>query len=251
MIDPDPPAPLTDDFFDRVVEGDLSPAELRAALDRLEREPDGWKRCTLAFLEAQCWRESFKTIDPQSSGNGCGLTSSRPSASTQSSKHQFGLRRLAIAAGIAAMAFALGWRARPERTGSSHRAASPALANAGPPATRDLGTAIAPPSSVADRDPEKPAPPDEASPVNAARRVRVVPADTATAAPIVARRRLDERWVKNPSPPITEHQLALLEQRGYQVDRRRRVITATLADGRRVTMPIEQIQLRYTGVEPL
>jgi hypothetical protein len=251
MIDPDPPAPLTDAFFDRIVEGDLSPAELRAALDQLERDPDGWKRCTLAFLEAQCWRESFKAIDPQTSANGCGLRSSRPTADTQSSKHRSGLRRLAIAAGIAAMAFSLGWRARSERTASSHPAASPALANAGPPATSDLGTTVAPPASVADRRPEKPAPPERHLPGDATRRVRVVPADTATAVPIVARPRLDGQWVKNQPPPITEHQLALLEQRGYQVDRRRRVITATLADGRRVTVPIEQIQLRYTGVEPL
>jgi hypothetical protein len=52
-------------------------------------------------------------------------------------------------------------------------------------------------------------------------------------------------------PPITEHQQALLAQRGYQVDRRRSLVTATRSDGRRVTMPVEQIRLRYQGNEPL
>ena len=44
MTDPDPTAPLNDDFIDRIVDRALTPGELRAAIDRLEREPDGWKR---------------------------------------------------------------------------------------------------------------------------------------------------------------------------------------------------------------
>ena len=55
-------SPLDDGFIDRIVDGELTPAELRAAIDRLDREPDGWKRCALAFLEAQCWRESFRAL---------------------------------------------------------------------------------------------------------------------------------------------------------------------------------------------
>ena len=45
MSDFDLAHPVDDTFIDRIVDGDLSPAELRAALDRLDREPDGWKRC--------------------------------------------------------------------------------------------------------------------------------------------------------------------------------------------------------------
>ena len=43
----------------------------------------------------------------------------------------------------------------------------------------------------------------------------------------------------------------VLQQHGYQVDQRRRLISATLADGRRVTVPIDQVQIRYTGNNPL
>ncbi len=63
MTDPDPMTPMTDAFLDRIVDGELSPGELREAIERLESEPDGWKRCALAFLEAQCWRESFRAED--------------------------------------------------------------------------------------------------------------------------------------------------------------------------------------------
>ncbi len=37
--------PLDDRFIDLIVEGEMSPAELRAAIDRLDGQPDGWKRC--------------------------------------------------------------------------------------------------------------------------------------------------------------------------------------------------------------
>ena len=60
MIDPDPLKPLSDEFIDRIVGGELTPAELRDAVNRLDCQPDAWKRCALAFLEAQCWRESLE-----------------------------------------------------------------------------------------------------------------------------------------------------------------------------------------------
>ncbi len=60
-----------------------------------------------------------------------------------------------------------------------------------------------------------------------------------------------ERWVYAPSGPLTEHLQALLEQQGYQVDRRRRFVPARLRDGRRVAVPVDQVQVRYIGLETL
>src|SRR5262249_31535358 len=62
MIDLDAITPLDDDLIDRIVDGTLSPAERRAAIDRLDRLPAGWKRCAAAFLEAQFWREAFRAV---------------------------------------------------------------------------------------------------------------------------------------------------------------------------------------------
>jgi hypothetical protein len=239
MIDPEPSAPLTDAFFDRIVDGDLSPAELRVAFDRLEREPDGWKRCALAFLEAQCWRESFRTMDSQAS------------ASSPSTGQRPILRGLAMAAGVATVAFMLGWRAHPERAGSSRAAAPQVLAAVGQPPTGHPAPTVDPPPSIVDRRPDRSAPPEGTPPATVIGRLKVLPVDSARVVPVVARPMIEGPPVTDQPPPITEHQRALLEQRGYQVDRRRRLITARLADGRRVTVPVEQIQLRYTGVEPL
>jgi hypothetical protein len=45
-----------DVLFDRLVDGELSADERRRLLESLDARPDGWRRCALAFLEAQSWR---------------------------------------------------------------------------------------------------------------------------------------------------------------------------------------------------
>lgn len=52
----------TDMQFDRLVDGELDEQERRALLTSLDNEPDGWRRCALAFLESQCWKESFPAL---------------------------------------------------------------------------------------------------------------------------------------------------------------------------------------------
>ena len=51
--------PQADDLpFDRLVDGELSEAKRRELLAGLDNEPGGWRRCALAFLEAQCWKQA-------------------------------------------------------------------------------------------------------------------------------------------------------------------------------------------------
>jgi len=45
--------------IDLLVDGELSEDERRELLLRLEREPDGWRTCALALLEAETLRESL------------------------------------------------------------------------------------------------------------------------------------------------------------------------------------------------
>ena len=61
MTDPDPdPNPPLAELIDRIVDGGLTPAQLRHAVGELDLAPDGWRRCALAFLEAQYWSEAFR-----------------------------------------------------------------------------------------------------------------------------------------------------------------------------------------------
>jgi hypothetical protein len=51
-----------DVLFDRLVDGELCADERRALLESLDSRPDGWRRCALAFLEAQSWRSELRTV---------------------------------------------------------------------------------------------------------------------------------------------------------------------------------------------
>lgn len=48
-----------DQRFDRLVDGELSPDEYNDLLRSLDQRPDGWRRCALAFLEAQTLRQEL------------------------------------------------------------------------------------------------------------------------------------------------------------------------------------------------
>jgi len=49
-------------MLDRLVDGELSAEHRRAFLAAMEHSEDGWRRCALAFLEAQSWRSEFKQL---------------------------------------------------------------------------------------------------------------------------------------------------------------------------------------------
>jgi hypothetical protein len=49
-------------ILDRLVDGELAEAERREVLQTLERQPDGWRQCALAFLEAQSWGDALTEL---------------------------------------------------------------------------------------------------------------------------------------------------------------------------------------------
>jgi hypothetical protein len=99
------PGPGDDRLVDRLVDGELPDVERRELLLRFENEPDGWRRCALAFLEAQNWRQAFIPLvasDSARPGRG-------PDAQARKPRPWHAVGRLTgLAAGLAA-AFVLGW----------------------------------------------------------------------------------------------------------------------------------------------
>lgn len=51
-----------DILLDRLVDGELSAGERRQLLESFDKRPEGWRRCALAFLEAQSWREEMGQV---------------------------------------------------------------------------------------------------------------------------------------------------------------------------------------------
>jgi hypothetical protein len=261
MTKPDAINPRDDCFIDRIVDGPLTPAEFRVAMDLLDREPDGWKRCALAFLEAQCWRESFQTMG-QSAALSVGSPSlSVPSAAPSRSRSRRPWFHSSIAAGLAAISFAMGWVGYEARSLSSGARPPIVRTVANPtPLVRDSAAESLNQSGVDHHRPtrlaawqtrDKQSLPTVKEVVRSVGRVHFGPQSTGAEVPILAGPGITEQWLRNQPPPLSEHREVALQRQGYQVDQRRRLITTTLADGSRVTVPIDQIQIRYTGNHPL
>jgi hypothetical protein len=93
-------------LLDQLVDGELPEVERRKLLLRLDTEPDGWRRCALAFLEAQSWREALGPL----------TTRTRPKATSdrqgRKPRSWSPVARLAELAAAVVAAFALGWVSR-------------------------------------------------------------------------------------------------------------------------------------------
>jgi hypothetical protein len=245
---------------DRIVDGSLGPGDLRLAFSRLDREPDGWKRCTLAFLESQCWREAFRALGaPSDLGRGCEPDSIRP-ALGKFDRPRRRIWRGTAAAGIIAASFALGWLSHVSRP--RDLAGPTVLVPPSPIVAQVLDDSSSEPVIPASVDPARPtrsdrrfaadrSPPNPGEIVQTVAQVRIGPEGAGATVPILAGPGINGDWLRAQPPPLSEYEQVVLQRHGYQVDQRRRLLIATLADGRRVSVPIDQVQIRYTGTNPL
>jgi hypothetical protein len=86
--------------LDRLVDGELDEHARSALIRALDGDPNGWKRCALAFLEAQAWREAAHAMPA--------VSPSRPSAARP---HAWA-RQLVPLAAMVAVAFCAGFVSR-------------------------------------------------------------------------------------------------------------------------------------------
>ncbi len=112
----DPFSSIDDRLLDRLVDGELPPAERRELLTAFEAQPGGWRRCALAFLEAQAWRHEMRqfVVTPASGETTAVSAASEPPVvkqivTTDSAlpRRSQAVRWFAIAASLA-IAFGLG-----------------------------------------------------------------------------------------------------------------------------------------------
>jgi hypothetical protein len=233
MIDAD-----LDRTIDRIVDGGLSPARLREAVARLDAAPDGWRRCALAFLEAQCWGDALRTQGPM-------LPAPRlvePPTAVAPNRLRF--VRPALAAASILAAFALGRTTGGQADRHDEPPAGPSMAQAAPvePAGND-----AKPDGT---DEALPGPPSIRQ-VASLRLASGSPDAPVADVPILAGPGLGPDWLMRQPMPVSDYERAALERRGYALDQQRRLVAMPLEDGRRVVVPVDQVRLRYVGTDPL
>jgi len=137
--------------LDRLVDGSLPEADRRQMLLWLEAEPDGWRRCALAFLEAQTWREAFAPLAVAAS---VPVTPAVSTSRTSAPKPWHPLMRAAALAGCVLSAFTLGWASKPpEFENLSHEAIVVAKSGApSSPVEATVNASSASDSAPADRE---------------------------------------------------------------------------------------------------
>jgi hypothetical protein len=260
MNDRDQGPPVDDSLLDRIVDGELSALELRTVIRALEREPDGWKRCATAFLEAQALSESLRALGRTQKDEALLQNLRLQTGGNKSRPRHDGLRH-AVAAGIVMASFAIGWLAHGPRPAGPTQdlVAAHTVANQTQPLNELADSELRSLSNEAradavsefrdGRDEQTPEAPNRA--ITAVARIRFGAGDSPAEVPVLAGPGITEEWLSRQPPPVSAHGQVVLERQGYQVDQRRQFLTTTLADGRRVAVPVDHVRIEYTGNEPL
>jgi len=229
--------------IDLLVDGELGDAERRVLLDRLDRAPDGWRRCALAYLEAQAWRQSMResnhvAVAPASAG-ASGV------ACIPQEKGRRGWTPStwpvpALAATVVA-AFALGWLTHATDQFASTGQTRPANENApdSTPAPDDSSSA----ESVAE--------PESSSPFRLVGLLTLTIEQDGTekflSVPIVDGSEIDEEWLLSQPVAIPEAILREVERQGHKLVANRQLVPIELGDGRRAVMPVDRVEVRLAG----
>jgi hypothetical protein len=201
--------------FDRLVDGELSPTERRALLASLDAQPEGWRRCALAFLEAQAWRSELPKLVAEATSpedvSATGDVSLEPAWS---------MNWYAIAASLL-FAFTLGLALRDLPHSHQTRAPNPSnIAVARPqPAAATPGDAV----TLWVRDDS-----------GKARQLRV---------PLVDATAMDQQLGLKFQSGLPDDVRTQLERRGYQVESKRRYAPFILENGRPLIVPVEDTKI--------
>ncbi|MDB5353061.1 MAG: hypothetical protein JWN86_4308 [Planctomycetota bacterium] len=212
---PHEPCGIEDREIDLLVDGELNDTSRVELLARLEASPDGWRRCALAFLEAQAWQGAF-TVQAASIKSAIRVSDASPrvplaaclpvswlGVEDTGRQAASGTRSRLIPwlarAAVMLLAFGLGW------------------------AVHGAGKASAPP------------------------RVVVMPTPLARPIPSPTRPAPILTGLGRDRPAPVDYVRGHLEREGYRFEQRLLLVPAATRDGRRVAVPVEQVKLRFVG----
>ncbi|REK06770.1 MAG: hypothetical protein DWQ37_22260 [Planctomycetota bacterium] len=242
--------------LDRLVDGELAPVQRRELLLALDDEPGGWRMCALAFVESQTWRLEMTRLASEPI-----LASVHAAAPRVTLKGVAPPKRqawgwfLASAASIA-VAFALGTQFGPTQiAGDPQRTDAIAQQSTDVPEPDILAVgaekheAESAENAQAESSPGDPAV-DQALPWQT---LMLKPVDDSAAGTPIELRVVDaasdeaSSWLEAQAG-ISNLLTQQLQRDGWEVRRTQDVVPIDLSDGRRVLVPIEQVDLHSPDV---
>jgi hypothetical protein len=211
--------------LDRLVDGELSSDEYRDLLAGLELEPQGWRRCALAFLESQSLRQELAEFRREIASP----APSKPVVAASHAKERSNSRgrfvaMLAVAASLllAIGATSLLWNARSLWRGTPQVVNKPVTEDESP-AEENVADEIAADGSLGNL---------AFSLDGNAIELPVYHVDSAA-----------ELLTANSAPVLPQETIRALAQQGRRVLRRRTVMPIELEDGGRVLVPIDRYRI--------
>jgi hypothetical protein len=236
-----------EDAFDRLVDGELSELERRSLLASLDTEPEGWRRCALAFLEAQTFRESFGDFTPPASAP-AKVPAPAVSSSLPKRKRPLGAMGtvMAMAASFLLMFGLGGWLLqRPPQDGASSPLgpANNMVANNARPATIMQMPNVSANGNQTIRQPKTvPSTPWQ---MVSLRAPALTGNDQPLQLPAMPRERLDEDFLDAVPNPMPDGVRQAFERTGHEIRMHRELVPVQLQDGRQLIVPIDQVDVHY------
>lgn len=222
-------------LLDRLVDGEVTETERRDLLLRLERSPEGWRRCALAFLEAQAWRGEARAMATEPA-YATAVPKLQPAAQARAAWGGLGIwLPIATAAGFLLALGYVNWFS-----------SAPGVDPNDPQNLRILAGQRIPDAHGA-------SPGDSRRAADDNLRLVVAPgpdgARQVVDVPLVEAGRMQEALFGPMAQQLPPEVVRMLEQQGNQVVRERRLVPIDLEDGRRVVVPMDQVEIRPVGMQ--
>ena len=252
----------TDDTsFDRLVDDELSEEERRELLGQLDDEPSGWRRCALAFLEAQCWRRALSEKSSLRDSVSAALQSNEknagetPALRVETPRRAVWLGRAKLLSAMAASFLVAMWLGTLAHQAWMVQSRVPSGGTIGQFAGLTKGFAPLVEASQSQRRlvSSYPRAGGGSSPWHV---VTVsAPSDgqhpqAAIQVPAVERNNIDEQWLRSVPPAIPDNVLQALARTGHQIEQQREFVPVPLKDGRQLVVPVDRVNVSYVGNGP-
>jgi hypothetical protein len=234
------PMPIDARVIDRLVDGELNAAEERSLLAALEFQPDGWRRCALAFLEARVWKTESGLITRRTCpGIDAAPLNGTPVTATLPKPRAAGMRwarAFAIAACIG-LSFYLGIVVRGQWS-EIGKEADHQLASTGTAAEDDLVDGDSRRAHSVAKPLLTMAVVDNQGDVERQLEIPVVEADG-----------LNAGWLARRPAAMSPQQVEALENYGYRVDQERLYVPVILEDGRQAIVSLDRAAVKFNGLQ--
>jgi hypothetical protein len=223
-------------WFDLLADGELDEPRRRELLSRLDDQPGGWRRCALAFLEAQTWRNELGDWAADAKAQAPAV----PASTVESRSRLWGLGSWLVVAASFMVAFGLGLLldefGRPRGlpfTGqfAADDAQQPPAFDANTLAQQEFGSQAMPGGGVMTMS-FRPGPDGRLQEVQV---------------PFIDLPGVSADWLAESSPAVPLEVLRDLHRSGHRVEQSRQLVPVDLQDGRRVVVPIDQVNIHYVG----